>query len=166
MTDLVQRLYAQHAYDKAHYPPANPLWKEAAQYIEGLQEAATSTCGTSPSASKPNPPPEGKVASQPVAWRWCYEDDDGATTNWYYGPRPPSLILNRAIAEPSSVQPLYASPTEQASDVSGLAEALSDALMWILPMAKGYAHEHPVGRNAETVQAAEEALAQAQQVKP
>ncbi len=31
-----------------------------------------------------------------------------------------------------------------------------EALRWILPMAKGYAHEHPVGRNAELVAHAEQ----------
>ena len=35
---------------------------------------------------------------------------------------------------------------------------LREALTWILPMAKGYAHEHPVGRNASLVQHAEELL--------
>lgn len=35
---------------------------------------------------------------------------------------------------------------------------LSDALQWVLPMAKGYAVEHPVGNNAEIAQSAENVL--------
>ena len=35
---------------------------------------------------------------------------------------------------------------------------LAEALRWVLPMAKGYAHEHPVGRNAEMVKHANAVL--------
>lgn len=36
--DLIERLRAQAAYDRAHYPPANPLFSEAAAHIEALAE--------------------------------------------------------------------------------------------------------------------------------
>ena len=38
-------------------------------------------------------------------------------------------------------------------------ERLRDHLTWVLPLAKGYAAAHPVGRNAEIVANAEAALA-------
>lgn len=37
-------------------------------------------------------------------------------------------------------------------------EKAVEALEWVLPMAKGYAHEHNVGRNKAIVQHAEEVL--------
>lgn len=37
-------------------------------------------------------------------------------------------------------------------------DLLEDNLRWILPMAKGYAHAHPVGSNQEKVNGAIEAL--------
>lgn len=37
MSDLIERLRSQAAYDKARYPSANPLWIEAADEIERLR---------------------------------------------------------------------------------------------------------------------------------
>lgn len=37
--------------------------------------------------------------------------------------------------------------------------ALAEALSWIMPMAKGYAREHAVGRNVDIVMNAEDVLA-------
>lgn len=36
--DLIERLEAQACYDRAHYPPANPLITEAAQALRALQQ--------------------------------------------------------------------------------------------------------------------------------
>jgi hypothetical protein len=50
-------------------------------------------------------------------------------------------------------------PTEGSRpSASSSAEGAIDALGWILPMAKGYAAEHPVGRNQEIVDHAEAVL--------
>ena len=37
-------------------------------------------------------------------------------------------------------------------------EEIEEALEWVIPMAKGYASEHPVGRNQEIVNEAEAKL--------
>lgn len=51
-------------------------------------------------------------------------------------------------------------PTEIVGDLINARDEAETALALILPMAKGYAAEHPVGSNAEYVKAAEAALAE------
>ncbi|KKN68470.1 hypothetical protein LCGC14_0451060 [marine sediment metagenome] len=42
-----------------------------------------------------------------------------------------------------------------------IAAELLDALVFILPMAKGYAHAHPVGGNQDKIRHAEQIIAKA-----
>lgn len=55
----------------------------------------------------------------------------------------------------------FANAIEHSGDVRrrAMSAPALEALRWILPMAKGFAHEHPVGRNVEIVRHAEEIAA-------
>ncbi len=48
--------------------------------------------------------------------------------------------------------------TKEGITVSQTESKLRDALSWVLPMAKGYAHEHPVGGNQDKVDSAQQIL--------
>jgi hypothetical protein len=62
--------------------------------------------------------------------------------------------------------PLYTRAPDAPSELRESHRELMWALASILPMAKGYAHAHPVGANDEKVTAAEDALTRAKEVQP